>query len=102
MKKGVRNLVLTNSTQGVTIFSKEFPEGQIIPARRRKVTDSTGAGDALVSGMAYGLYHDHSLLKSVQIGLLISSLAVTSAESVDSRINETMIKNQIVRIFRIL
>lgn len=102
LKKGVRNLVLTNSTQGVSIFSKEFPEGQMIPARRRKVTDSTGAGDALVAGLAYGLYHDYSLLKAVQIGMFISALAVTSPESVYSQMNEKIIKNKIIRMFRIL
>jgi pseudouridine kinase len=102
MKKGVKNIVLTASSQGVFVFSQQFPEGELINTRRRKMVDSTGAGDALVSGMAYGLYHDYSLLKSVQIGLILSGLAVTSPESVYSQINKSIIKKKMIRMFKIL
>ena len=102
MKKGVQNIILTNSAQGLFVFSKEFPEGKIINIRRRKIMDSTGAGDALVAGMAYGLYHSYTLLKSVQIGLILSSLTAQSPESAYSRINEDLIKNKIIRMFKVL
>jgi len=102
IKKGVKNIILSNSAQGVFIFSQEFPEGELISTRRKKMVDSTGAGDALVAGMAYGLYHDYALLKAVRIGLIISGLTVTSQETVYSQINETLIKKKIVRMFKIL
>jgi pseudouridine kinase len=102
MKKGVKNIVLTNSSQGVFVFSQQFSEGELMNTRRRKMVDSTGAGDALVAGMAYGLYHDYSLLKSVQIGFILSGLAVISPESVYSQINESVIKKKMIRMFKIL
>lgn len=102
MKKGVKNIILTNSAQGVYIFSEHSSEGEFINTWRRKIVDSTGGGDALVAGMAYGLYHNYQLYQAVQIGLLISSLAVTSPDSVYSQIDEMMIKKQIVRMFKIL
>ena len=102
MKKGVQNIILTNSTQGVYIYSVQVPEGEFINTRRRKMVDCTGAGDALVAGMAYGLYHNYRLYQSVQIGLIISVLTVNSPESVYSQLDEVMVKKQMVRIFRIL
>jgi len=102
LQKGVKNVVLTNSNQGVSIFSREFPEGHFINTRHRRVVDITGAGDALVAGLMYGLYHQYSLLKSVQIGLTLSTLTVMSPESVCSKVDEKLIKNKIVRMFKIL
>ncbi len=92
MKKGVKNIILTNSAQGVFVFSRQFPEGEMVNTRRRKMVDSTGAGDALVAGMTYGLYHNYTIVEAVQIGLILSGLAVTSPESVYSQINENIIK----------
>lgn len=102
MKKGVKNIVLTNSAQGVFLFSPEFPEGKLISTRRRKVIDSTGAGDALVAGMAYGLYHNYALFDAAQVGLILAALTVSSPETVYSRIDESIIKNKIIRMFKIL
>lgn len=102
MKKGVQNIILTNSTQGVYIYSVQVPEGEFINTRRRKMVDCTGAGDALVAGIAYGLYHNYRLYQSVQIGLIISVLTVNSPESVYPQLDEVMVKKQMVRIFRIL
>lgn len=102
LQKGVKNIVLTNNGQGVYLFSSEYPEGELIHIRRRKIVDSTGAGDALVAGMTYGLYHDYTFLKAVQIGLILSSLTVTSPESVYSQIDERLIKNKIGKMLKIL
>ena len=92
MKKGVKNIILTSSAQGVFVFSQQFPEGKMVNTRRKKMVDSTGAGDALVAGMTYGLYHHYTIVEAVQIGLILSGLTVTSPESVYSQINENIIK----------
>ncbi len=102
IKKGVKNIVLTNGAQEVFLFSPEYPQGKLLSIRKRKVIDSTGAGDALVAGMAYGLYHRYTLFHAVQVGLILSSLTVTSPEAVYSQVDERLIKNKIVRMFKIL
>ena len=102
MDKGVKNIVLTNNLQRALVFNQEFLKGELINIRRRKVVDSTGAGDALLVGMMYGLYYDYPLIKSVHIGLYLSNLAVMTQESVYSKINENLIKNKIIRMFKIL
>ncbi len=102
MQKGVKNIILTHSTRGVYIHSEQTPEGEFINVRRKKMVDCTGAGDALVAGMAYGLYKNYELYHSVQIGIVIASLTVTSPETVYSQLDETMVKKQMVRTFRIL
>lgn len=101
MKKGVKNIILTGSAQGVHLYSEQFPEGEFISTRRRKMVDCTGAGDALVAGMTYGLYNNYGLYRSVQIGMAISALAVTSPETVYSQLDEPLLKKQLIRMFRI-
>ncbi|MFZ2330785.1 MAG: carbohydrate kinase family protein [Atribacterota bacterium] len=102
MKKGVKNIVLTHSSRGVYIHSEQVPEGEFINIRRKKMVDCTGAGDALVAGMAYGLYNNYGLYRAVQIGITIASLAVTSPDTVYTELDEVMVKKQMVRTFRIL
>ncbi len=102
MNKGVKNIILTNNTQSVYIYSQQYPEGKVLSIRRRKIVDVTGGGDALVAGMAYGLYHSYDILKAIEIGLLISGLTVTSPETVYSQINEDLIKRSMSRFFKIL
>lgn len=101
MTKGVKNVILTNRSKGVSVFTSANPDGEILKVKKRKIVDSTGAGDALVSGMSYGLYYHYDLFKSVEIGLILSGLAVTSPESVYSSVNESMIKKTITRMFKI-
>ncbi len=101
-KKGVKNIILTNSTQGVYIYSEQISEGEFINTRRRKMVDCTGAGDALVAGMAYGLYHNYGLYQAVQIGLIISLLTVRSPDTVYAQLDESEVKKQMERMFRIL
>ncbi|MBN2244266.1 MAG: carbohydrate kinase family protein, partial [Candidatus Aminicenantes bacterium] len=88
MKKGVKNLILTSGGRGIYIFSQKSPEVEFINIRKRKIVDSTGAGDALVAGMAYGLYHHYPLSRAVQIGMILSSLTIQSPESVYAHIDE--------------
>jgi len=97
-KKGIKNIILTRSTQGVYIYTKQVPEGEFINTKRGKMVDSTGAGDALLAGIAYGLYHEYKLYQAVQIGLLISALTIASPDSVYARLDENMLKTQIVRM----
>lgn len=96
--KGIRNIILTRSTQGVYIYTKQVPEGEFINTTRGKMVDSTGAGDALLAGIAYGLYHEYKLYQAVQIGLLISALTISSLDSVYTRLDEEILKKQIGRM----
>ncbi|NLL61221.1 MAG: ribokinase [Candidatus Atribacteria bacterium] len=99
MKKGVNHIILTGGTQGAYLYSKEVPEGKFIRTRRRKMVDSTGAGDALLAGFAYGLYHNYELSQAVQAGLIMSALTVTSSQTVYSKLNEMMLKKEFSRTF---
>ena len=94
-QKGIKNIILTQGAQGVRIFSEEYPDGKLIHVRRRKAVNTTGAGDALLAGMAYGLYHQYNLLKSVLLGLTVSTLSVSSQDTVNAKISESILKNHI-------
>ena len=99
MKKGIKHIILTRGIQGVYIYSKEIPEGKFIRTRRKKMVDSTGAGDALLAGIAYGLYHNNELIQAVQMGIVMSALAITSSKTVYFQLNEMFLKKEFSRTF---
>lgn len=102
MKKGVKNIIITGSSRGVYLYSEENPKGEFIGIRRKKIVDCTGAGDALVAGMVYGLYKNYGLNQSVQIGIVISDLTLASPDTVFSQLDEPLLKKQMMRMFRIV
>jgi rfaE bifunctional protein kinase chain/domain len=63
---GVRNLLVTRSSDGLTVFQKDgFTD---FPAHRVEVFDGTGAGDSTISAMTLALAGGASLLDAVALG----------------------------------
>lgn len=50
-----------------------------VPARPVKVVDTTGAGDAFIAGVLAAWYRGRSWRTAAQMGVLVSSIAVTSS-----------------------
>lgn len=50
--------------------------------------DSTGAGDAFLSGFMYGLFHDYSLKESILFGNLTGGKAVTAVGALSAYLSE--------------
>ena len=69
------NIVTTLGDQGCFLLNGD---GQIhVPAvQTEAVVDPTGAGDALRSGLLYGLHNGKSLVESLQLGTVVSSFCV--------------------------
>lgn len=51
--------------------------------------DSTGAGDAFLSGFMYGLFHDYDLKQSILFGNLTGGKAVTQVGALSGHLTET-------------
>ncbi len=53
-----------------------LPTGEVVPAFRVRVTDSTGAGDAFAAGLAVGLAREMSLREACELANVVAGLKV--------------------------
>jgi sugar/nucleoside kinase (ribokinase family) len=61
--------------------------------------DSTGAGDAFLSGFLYGLYHDHSLNESVLFGNITGGKCITAVGCLAESVSEQELMRLMNRSF---
>lgn len=67
---------------------RENGREKIIPNLPVVSRDSTGAGDAFLAGLLYGLYHDYSFAQSVLFGNLTGATCVTAVGCLTARLTE--------------
>ena len=60
-----------------------------------KVVDVTGAGDALVAGLVYGIYKGYSLKVVAKFGLRAAALTISTKEAVRRDLREGLLKSRI-------
>jgi ribokinase len=63
--------ILTMGAAGARVL----PDGQTLPAFPAAVVDTTGAGDALVGGMAAGIAEGMELVDALRLGMATAALA---------------------------
>lgn len=61
---------------------------KVIPNLKVEACDSTGAGDAFLAGLMYGIYHDYSFEDSVIFGNVTGAKCVTGMGCLTARCNE--------------
>jgi pseudouridine kinase len=92
-ERGAQNVFITLGEQGV-LYAGE--EGSIlIPPIPTDIVEVTGAGDAFVAGVAYGILHHHPYAEACKFGLAASHLALQTAESVSGLLNEQTIRQTV-------
>ena len=64
---GLRNLLVTRSAQGLTVFTEDGGYTDI-PPHRIDVFDGTGAGDSTIAGVTLALATGASIVEAVEIG----------------------------------
>jgi ribokinase len=79
---GLKQVVITLGEKGVFVANGETT--QALPAFKVTAVDTPGAGDAFTAGLAFGLYHDASLVDAAILGCLTAARAVTVRESIPS------------------
>ena len=62
-------------------------------ASHAQVNDVTGAGDAAVAGLVYGLTKGYDIAKSAQFGQAAASLVLSSTSSTIPGLTETALQN---------
>ena len=79
---GLKQIVITLGEKGALVVDAETPRA--LPAFKVNAVDTPGAGDAFTAGLAFGLYHDASLVEAASFGCLTAARAVTVRESIPS------------------
>ena len=78
---GCRAMVITMGEQGAVYYERDTGIGGITPAIPTKLVDSTGAGDAFLSGVVMGLSRGLPLLRAVDAGTALASATIQTDES---------------------
>lgn len=74
LRLGPKIIVVTLGEKGCFVAA---PEGQLlVPSRRVKVVDTTGAGDAFAAGFLFGLLKNLPLKKCAEIGNAVAGFAI--------------------------
>jgi pseudouridine kinase len=91
-ERGLHNLVVHLGSEGAIISSGKGMK-QISCATHSQVNDVTGAGDAAVAGLVYGLSQDYDISKSAQYGQAAASLVLNSTSSTAIGLTEMALHN---------
>ncbi len=78
---GCRAMVVTMGERGAVYYETDKGFGGMVPAIPTKLVDSTGAGDAFLSGMVMGLSRGMPLSRAVSVGTLLASKTIETTES---------------------
>ena len=77
-------MIITMGAQGAVYADMHGASGYC-PARKVKVRDTTGAGDAFCAGAAIGLTYGKSLAEACEIGAHLAASVIVTSESVCPR-----------------
>ena len=80
----IPSMVVTMGSRGAVYADMNGDKG-VYPARRVKVRDTTGAGDAFCAGVAIGLTYGKTMREAVEIGTRLASSVITVSENVCPR-----------------
>ena len=77
---GLKQIVITLGGNGVYIADGD--KRQTLPAFKVSVVETPGAGDCFTAGLAFGLYHDASLVDAASFGCLTAARSVSIPGSI--------------------
>ena len=80
----IPSMVVTMGSRGAVYADMNGDKG-VYPARKVKVRDTTGAGDAFCAGVAIGLTYGKTMRDAVEIGTRLASSVITVSENVCPR-----------------
>lgn len=77
------HLIISNGSESV-IYKHNNETFEIEVPKIKNIKNVTGAGDALMSGIIYGLYHNYDMITSIKKGIKWAGLTCSVNESVYS------------------
>ena len=101
-RKGAKNVIVTLGKRGIYVSCGGTGEGKkedcwskFMAPYRGEVVDVTGAGDALVAGLVYGIYKGYSLETAARFGLGAAALTISTKEAVRRDLREGLLRSRI-------
>jgi len=103
-RRGVKKVIVTLGKRGIYVCyggaGGSNEGGQDEPSKfmapyKSKVVDVTGAGDALVAGLVYGIYKGYPLKVAAKFGLRAAALTISTKEAVRRDLREGLLKSRI-------
>jgi pseudouridine kinase len=100
-RKGAKNVIVTLGERGIYVSCGGTGEGRkedwskFMASYRGEVVDVTGAGDALVAGLVYGIYNGYSLEMAARFGLGAAALTISTKEVVRRDLREGLLRSRI-------
>lgn len=91
---GVDIAIITLAEKGLCYATHEV--GGYIPAIRSEVVDRTGAGDALTTGVVFGLLSDFPIDEAVRLGVSAATLTLQCKETVCPGLSLERLYDQLV------
>jgi pseudouridine kinase len=85
--RGFENVVVHCGAEGVLVSGGTSGPHVIAPLLMGAVTDVTGAGDAAVAGLVFGIAEGHDLVTAARFGQAAAALKLSSRQSVASGIS---------------
>jgi len=103
--RGVKNVIVTLGKRGIYVSCsggggagegrKKDCWSKFMAPYKGEVVDVTGAGDALVAGLVYGIYKGYSLEVGARFGLAAAALTVSTKETVRRDLREGLLRSRI-------
>ena len=100
-RKGAKNVIVTLGKRGIYVSCSGVDEGRkedwnkFMEPYRGEVVDVTGAGDALVAGLVYGIYKGYSTEVAARFGLGAAALTISTKEAVRRDLREGLLRSRI-------
>ena len=102
-RKGAKNVIVTLGKRGIYVScgggvgegKKEDCWSKFMAPYKGEVVDVTGAGDALVAGLVYGIYKGYSLDVAAKFGLGAAVLTISTKEVVRRDLGESLLRSRI-------
>ena len=100
-RKGAKNVIVTLGKRGIYVScggagkGKKEDWNKFMASYRGEVVDVTGAGDALVAGLVYGIYKGYSLEVAARFGLGAAALTISTKEAVRRDLREGLLRSRI-------
>ena len=101
-RQGAKNVIVTLGKRGIYVSCGGADGGRkkdcwskFMAPYRGEVVDVTGAGDALVAGLVYGIYKGYSVEVAARFGLGAAALTISTKEAVRRDLGEGLLRSRI-------
>jgi len=91
---GVRTAIVTLSDFGLVYATSD--ETGYIPARYRKMIDSTGTGDAITAATIFGMINDLPTIESIRLGAAAASINLQTNDTVVPDLSLDMLYDHLI------